>query len=62
MSVVPAPEPLLTVSEVSAWLRLHPKTVLRYVRTGRLPCTRLGGRPRFDRTQVARWLTERRNT
>jgi excisionase family DNA binding protein len=33
---------LTTVEQAAAHLRLHPKTVLRYIREGRLPATRFG--------------------
>lgn len=51
-------ETLLTVEEVAARLRIHPKTVLRYVRSRSrpLPCVRLGGRLRFRASDVDRWL------
>ena len=34
--------PLFTVEQAAHHLALHPKTVLRYIREGRLPATRLG--------------------
>jgi excisionase family DNA binding protein len=55
-----ATEPLLTTAEVARLLRIHPKTVLRYVKTSGLPCTRLGGRLRFMSAQVLRWLEQRK--
>lgn len=51
-----SPEPLLTVPEVADLLRLKPKTVYEWVGKGRLPCFRLGGRIRFSRSEVLRWL------
>ena len=33
---------LVTVDEAAEELNLHPKTVLRYIREGRLPATRVG--------------------
>lgn len=53
--------PLLTCSEVGAMLRLHPKTVERWAREGRLTCYRVGGRVLFDPGGVASWLQERRS-
>ena len=51
-------EALLTVREVAAHLRVHPKTVLHYVRSRSrpLPCVRFGGRLRFRPSDVDRWL------
>jgi excisionase family DNA binding protein len=34
--------PLLTVQQAAQQLRLHPKTVLRYIREGRLRASRIG--------------------
>lgn len=56
----PGMEPLLTCSEVGALLRLHPKTVERMAREGRVPCLRVAGRVRFDRPGILRYLAERR--
>ena len=35
-------EPLLTPSEVSAWLQVHEKTTIRRAREGKLPALRFG--------------------
>jgi excisionase family DNA binding protein len=45
-------EPLLTLKEVAAILRLHPRTVREYVRRGELPGRVIGGRWRFSRKEV----------
>lgn len=44
---------LVTVEQAAKHLNLHPKTVLRYIRDGRLPATRVGksyriARPKLD--------------
>lgn len=53
--------PLLTAPEVADLLRVHVKTVLRYVRSAGLPVCRLpGGDLRFAWVEVSRWLTERK--
>lgn len=36
------PENLVTVEQAAEQLNLHPKTVLRYIRSGQLPATRVG--------------------
>ena len=53
-------EPLLTLHEVAALLRVHEKTVSGWVRRRRLPCIRLGGRLRFDQRDVLRWIAARK--
>jgi len=54
---VTQPQQLLTPSEVSALLRVDPKTVSRWAQTGQLPCVRtLGGHRRFPADEVYRLL------
>ena len=51
---------LLTVDEVAEFLQVHPKTVLRLVRSDDLPCLRLRSRLRFDPADVVRWVSARK--
>lgn len=44
--------PLLTVDEAAEALRLHPKTVLRHIREGRLAATRIGKAYRIERVKL----------
>ena len=53
-------EPLWTLHEVAAYLHVHEKTVARWLRAGRLPCVRIGSRLRFDRQDVLRWVSARK--
>jgi excisionase family DNA binding protein len=43
---------LVTVEQAAAQLHLHPKTVLRYIRDGRLPATRVGKSYRIAREKL----------
>lgn len=43
---------LLTVHETAAELKLNPKTVRRYIESGRLPAVRIGRRLRIERTAL----------
>lgn len=45
-------KPLLTVDEVAEELKLHPKTVLRHIREGRLEATRVGKAYRIERARL----------
>ena len=49
---------LLTVSEVAAWLRVHPNTIRRWCERGIIKTYRIGPRRdrRFDRTEVEQLL------
>lgn len=43
---------LVTVEQAAEELNLHPRTVLRYIRSGRLPATRIGKAYRIDRAKL----------
>ncbi len=43
---------LVTVEQAAEQLKLHPKTVLRYIRDGRLQATRIGKSYRIDRAKL----------
>jgi len=47
---------LLTVEEVSTYLRKSPSTVYRLTRQGRLPGIKVGGTWRFSRRAIDAWL------
>lgn len=52
----PPPLDVLTLPEVAEWLELHPNSVHRAARSGRLPARRVGKEWRFLREAVeARW-------
>jgi len=44
--------PLLTVQQAAQQLRLHPKTVLRYIKDGKLRATRIGKGYRIARADL----------
>jgi len=44
---------LVTVEQAAEQLKLHPKTVLRHIRNGRLPARRIGKSYRIDRAKLA---------
>ena len=43
---------LVTVEQAAETLKLHPRTVLRHIRSGRLPATRIGKSYRIDRAKL----------
>ena len=45
-------EDVLTADEVAKHLRIHPYTVRRLAREGKLPGFRIGGQWRFNRSQI----------
>ena len=52
-------EALLTASQASELLNLHPTTLLLWARNGRIPCLRLGRRVAFRASALNQWLTGR---
>jgi excisionase family DNA binding protein len=49
---------ILTVKEISELLRVHPTTVYKLLRGGRIPSFRVGSDWRFRKDQIERWITE----
>jgi len=46
---------VMTVKELSDFLRVHPTTVYHEVKCGRLPAFKVGSDWRFDRESIDRW-------
>jgi excisionase family DNA binding protein len=55
----PSPSPLLSKCEVASALRVHPATIDRLVRAGRIPFVRVGDVKRFDLELVRLALSEK---
>jgi excisionase family DNA binding protein len=51
---------ILTTAECAAYLRVHPKTLPRLIRRHALPCSLVGRRRRFRRSELDRWLEARK--
>ncbi len=56
MAIESAHEQLLTVPEVAARLRVHPITVRRLIKAGRLPAVRIGRSVRVREADVVAFL------
>jgi len=50
---------VLTVKELSDYLRIHPSTVYKLLRSGDLPGFRIGTDWRFNGEVIDRWCLER---
>ena len=50
---------VLTVKELSAYLRVHPSTIYKLLRRGDLPGFRIGTDWRFNVETIDRWCVER---
>ena len=44
-----------TVEELAEGLKLHPYTVRRLCREGKIPCFKFGGQWRFRKDEIDRW-------
>ena len=49
----------LTPNEIAKILRIHPFTVTRLAREGKIPAFKVGGIWRFRKDQFERWIEER---
>ena len=49
----------LTPNEIAQILKLHPFTITRLAREGKLPAFKVGGVWRFRRDQLERWIKQR---
>jgi excisionase family DNA binding protein len=52
---MPQNNDILTISELSRHLRVHPTTIYRLLRQGRIPGFRVGSAWRFNRTAIEKW-------
>ena len=52
-------EPLLTVPEAAAYLRVKPRTIYQWVWRRRIPFCKAGAAVRFRRTELDVWLARR---
>jgi excisionase family DNA binding protein len=53
-----APQEFMTAGEVAAWLRIARSTVYAWTASRRIPCIKLNGVVRFQRTQLSRWVSQ----
>lgn len=53
------PDAVLTVKEVSQYLKLAQSTVYRLAQEQKLPCRKVGGTWRFSRNGIDQWLANR---
>ena len=51
--------PIMTVKEVSEYLKVHPSTVYKLLRAGDLPAFRIGTDWRFKADAIDRWCAKR---
>jgi len=47
---------LLTVKDLSAWLKIKPSTLYLWATQGKIPCRRIHSLIRFDQDAIQQWL------
>lgn len=52
---------IMTAKEVADYLNLHPLTVHRYAREGKIPAFKIGTDWRFHKKYIERWIKEKLN-
>lgn len=52
-------DPILTLSELSAYLKLSEKTLQKMIKNSEIPCTKIANQWRFSRPMINDWLTSK---
>ena len=47
---------IMTTNEIAEYLKLHPITIIKYAKEGKIPATRIGRFWRFDKELIDRWI------
>jgi len=50
---------ILTAKEVAEYLNIHPLTVHKYAREGKIPAFKIGTDWRFSKKYIERWIKEK---
>jgi len=50
---------IMTAQDVADYLKLHPLTVHRYAREGKIPAFKIGTDWRFHKKYIERWIKEK---
>lgn len=50
---------ILTAKEVAEYLNIHPLTVHKYAREGKIPAFKIGTDWRFHKKYIERWIREK---
>jgi excisionase family DNA binding protein len=51
---------ILTLQDVADLLKVHPKTVYTMAQRGEIPCFKVRGQWRFQRTDLAEWIEKQK--
>jgi len=53
---------IMTTKEVADYLNIHPLTVNKYAREGKIPAFKIGTDWRFHKKYIERWIREKLNS
>jgi excisionase family DNA binding protein len=56
------PDHVLTIDELSAYLKIPKSTLYKLVREGKIPSQKIGRHWRFHRETIDKWLRSRNDT
>jgi excisionase family DNA binding protein len=52
---------IITINELSDFLKVKPKTLYQWAETRQIPCLKLNGSLRFDLEDIQRWIVSCKN-
>lgn len=55
-------DPILTLKEVAAYLKIAEKTAYRLASEGKLPCFKVGGAWRTKQSDLIQWIENQKNS
>ncbi|MFA5156086.1 MAG: helix-turn-helix domain-containing protein [Candidatus Omnitrophota bacterium] len=53
------PSQVLTTKQAAEFFQIHPLTINRYAREGKIPAFKIGSEWKFHKKQLARWIKDR---
>jgi PTS system nitrogen regulatory IIA component len=56
-----ADEPLMSVREIAEYLNVHISSIYMWSQKGQIPAIKMGTMWRYRRSEIDRWLSERRS-
>lgn len=52
-------EQIMTIKDLSSYLRVHPSTIYRMLKKKQIPCFQVGSDWRFLRASIVAWMKEK---
>ena len=59
--MIETPGDVLTIDELSVYLKIPKSTLYKLVREGKVPCQKIGRHWRFGRKAIEKWLEEKQS-